>query len=375
MATLNIKKLVIAIATAFMVIIAGSLLVYLLSGRTAKTEPTSTEPTTESGQASRPEIEKLRETLFSEEAKQSIADFKKSLFLQTEIEKSIGLREEKMLEPPPEKKPTESEKFLQSLKSAGVSNIEVGDEEVFQRLDRSSENYALAQAQDFLITEGYIKEEERVPLNSEQNVVNFWVLILGRMLEQGWIEQAGYNQLTNYLQNGWLELRSKESQRAREQIRLEKIGNTAPEALRSPGGPRDYQSPKIAVSPVLKILEYLGLTNILRIAFDFVRPAESEAVFYWSTTPNLPVVPLTGCAKNTGDLDKKAGPTRWAPCCNCGLFCAKSCTFHADCGVRSTKCNIHLGCLNALFACGNYRAAIWDDWLNITEGTGVCACG
>ncbi|PIR70313.1 MAG: hypothetical protein COU46_02095 [Candidatus Niyogibacteria bacterium CG10_big_fil_rev_8_21_14_0_10_42_19] len=241
------------------------------------------------------------------------------------------------------------------------------DEEIFNAVNPPEYINAISYTQDHLISVGFLKEEGRLPLDSDDNIINTQLKGVEYLMSQGYISPEDYNRAVIYLNTDYRVFREMEVERVKQEhiqgISLLKSPVKKYKTISSDEG----NPSKILV--FLSFAERFGFYNVLKTTFKIFLSKNAMAYSSsgnWVTSPE--------CWKDLSPTGSPIGFNGWSFCCNCGLFCSEGCEYFEDCGPYGADCNVPFGCLNG--ACESYPNAIWDPFIGSGGiGTGICGCG
>ena len=229
----------------------------------------------------------------------------------------------------------------------------LSEAEVFDRLWPPAYREGLKKVENLMVSEGYVADSERSPLNTDAEVYKTLNRIFGFARSRGAVDE---NDVAS-LERGLNELLPEIVKRERAALEGGAVGVSD---IVLPGAQRLIYK-KESGSLIADILD--GLKYVL--AVPEVAMASNDWTPSWNTKPD--------CYKDLNPMYPVYGFNGWVYCCNCGWkYVGVSVVFVEDCGPFSAACDIPDGCLNLI--CAAYPNAVWDQFTN-PLGTGICGCG
>lgn len=233
------------------------------------------------------------------------------------------------------------------------SSVKLSGEEVFDRLWPPSYREGLKKVENLLVSEGYLADSDRSPLDTDAEVYKTLNRMFGFARLKGVVDEKDVASLDR----GLNELLPQIVKRERKALEGGAVGigdSIVPGAQRL-----IYKKDShLLISDLLDGLKYVFVVAKPAMASNDWTPS-------WNTKPD--------CYKDLNPVNPVYGFNGWVYCCNCGWkYVGVSVVFVEDCGPFSAACDIPDGCLNLI--CAAYPNAVWDQFTN-PLGTGICGCG
>lgn len=215
--------------------------------------------------------------------------------------------------------------------AADINNLQI-EEEVFHTLNPKEFLDVIAELQDILVRNHYIKDNERIAFTSEENNVQFFLKFIDYLYGEQILTAEEYTRFKTVLPGYYLNLRRWEAENLRSTLKKKSAQENR------------YQSPlSIVGTPyILYLAQEVGFTKIINITSHVLNPRT-----YIPTACAASCTPPPGPDCFQVGVPTPVGINVFAPCCSC---CAKG---------------VPIGCLN-LYCAG--KSAIWDPM------TGICGC-
>ncbi len=231
--------------------------------------------------------------------------------------------------------------ILPALPESSESAKKKEDAAVAENLFPKYYTTALVKMQDAFIKAGWMSEDARTPLDSEEHV--FAALRLS-------VDVAAKNSVYK------TEAEAKAARHAVEVI-FPAMWESERELyrLQKKSALKFFKGNMLGLGDSKdRLVEYSRRKqDFLARFFNAIAPKEALAQVSgtWSAAPT--------CYKALNPQNTLRGSNLpWPLCCNCGLFCSYGCTYYQDCLINSVLCNVPLGCLNLV--CDGFWNAIWD---------------